>query len=442
MKPQYRTPAIVLINALSIGVVVAFNHAMRVTTFAPMAALFVAACLPSQPQNQHADASISGAGSVNALRMIDVNAGWAYGPYRLERTTDGAHVFTDVTPPGVDAKHAIRSHEFLDAKRAWVLIGPIATGASQTLERTSDGGATWTAVTTLSSDGSSQIGFVDPFHGWLVVNKWLPDCVASNTACGPPTGRQTTLKRTSDGGATWTVTYRTTQQFTGSSLVKVTLPGIPGLSLQPIADCGWWGPQPQFISAQVGFVGLSCPGAVQPVIAATADGGHTWRHITLPAPADNRGAVLLTSVDRIHFFSVRDGVAFVSRCTGDGTSCVPSGAMLYTHDGGVSWSVGAPVHGWGLAMDAVDTTHAWLPDASLTEAQPSSLLVTSDSGVSWEALKLPTYLIFPQGGSRAFQFVTPSRGFAWIWTTSAPDPKFYRTDDGGRSFEELIPRLS
>jgi photosystem II stability/assembly factor-like uncharacterized protein len=377
--------------------------------------------------------------------MMDANAGWAYGPYRLERTTDGAHLFTDVTPPGVDAEHAIRSHSFLDAKRAWVLIGAIATNASQMLKRTSDGGTTWTHVTTISPQGAARIDFVDSSHGWLIVYSSIPDCLASSTvtaACGPPTARQTTLKRTTDGGATWTIAYQTVQHFTSASLVKVTLPGIPGLSVQPISDCGWYGATPQFLSAQIGYAGLSCPGEVGPLVAATTDGGQTWRHMTLPAPPDAHGTVILTSVDRIHFFSDRDGVAFVSRCTGDTTSCVPSGAMLYTHDGGVHWSVGKVVRGIGLTMDAVDTTHAWLPDVWLADAQQSSLLATSDSGVNWEALKLPSYLVFPHEGSRAFQFVTPSLGFAWIWTALAPHPKFYRTGDGGHTFESFTPHFS
>ena len=419
-----------------------FNHGVRVRMALLAAALFMAACGSGQPASQPTAASIKGAGSLSALHMIDANAGWAYGPYRLERTTDGAHNFADVTPPGVDSKHAIRSRTFLDAERAWVLVGEIATNATETLQRTSDGGATWTRGTTISSPGAASIQFVDSLRGWLIVSSSIPDCLASSTGCGFPTARQTTLKQTTDGGATWTVAYQTLQHFASSSLVNMALPGISGFNFQPISDCGWYGATPQFLSAQIGYAGLSCPGAVGPFISATIDGGHTWRRMALPAPPEAHGTVIMTSVDRIHFFSARDGVAFVSRCTGDTATCVQSGAMLYTHDRGSSWSMGQAIRATGLSMSAVDSLHAWVPDASLNDEQQPWLLATADSGTTWEALKVPSYLAFPQSGSRGFQFVTPSLGFAWIWTTSAPDLAFYRTDDGGHSFQSFTSRLS
>jgi hypothetical protein len=413
---------------------------MRVATLACVAGLLVAACSTVQVPRYPVLNSIKGSGSMNLLQMIDASNGWAYGSRRLARTGDGAQTFVDVTPPGVGADRVLRSHAFLDAKRAWVLVGLIATNARETLQATSDGGATWTSMTTLAPESNGVMTFVDSSHGWLIGGNWIPDCLASSSTCRSPTARQTRLERTSDGGATWSVVYQAVQHVTSDPLLTVSLPGGMGLSMVAPSDCGWEG-MPRFLSAQVGFVGLSCPGAVRPLMAATMDGGHTWRQVTLPAPPGEPGTVILTSVERVHFFSSREGVAFISRCTGDSATCSPSGAMVHTRDGGLTWSVGAAVHSLGLDMEAVDGNHAWLSDGWLTDPATPSLLATSDAGATWNAYKLPSYLLPPVGGTRALQLVTPSLGFAVTWSAPAPEPTFYRTEDGGHTFESFTPQL-
>src|SRR5450759_3285843 len=127
---------------------------MRVATLACVAGLLVAACSTVQVPRYPVLNSIKGSGSMNFLQMIDASNGWAYGSRRLARTGDGAQTFVDVTPPGVGADRVLRSHAFLDAKRAWVLVGLIATNARATLQATSDGGATWTPMTTLAPESS------------------------------------------------------------------------------------------------------------------------------------------------------------------------------------------------------------------------------------------------------------------------------------------------
>jgi len=422
----------------------ALNIGMRATLAACVSAALVVACQAPAMSRPAAVASIKGSGSLTSLSMIDATDGWAYGSQRLVRSGDGAHSFVDVTPPDVNSTNLIRSRFFLDAKRAWLLVGPVAVGARERLEATSDGGATWTQMTTIAPEGGASMTFVDSLHGWLTEGRWIPDCLASSSACSPPAGRQTTLEQTTDGGSTWSVVYRTTQRLSSDSLVSVPLPGGTSISVQTPLDCGWASlPAPTFVSTEVGFVGLSCPGGGQPQIATTRDGGRTWRQTSLPPLSAEPGTVIETSVPRLRFFSRHEGVAFVDRCTGDGASCMPWGSMVRTLDGGVTWSEGVTLHGLGQTLDAVDGAHAWLLDGWLTDPQPASLLITSDSGLSWAAVALPANLA-PTGGTQAreFQLVTQTLGFAVTWTASAPDPKFYRTDDGGRSFMSFVPRVS
>jgi photosystem II stability/assembly factor-like uncharacterized protein len=360
----------------------ALNTGMRAALAACVSAALVVACQAPAVTRPLARASITGSGTLTYLSMIDGTDGWAYGAQRLARTADGAQSFVDVTPTGVNATNLVRAHFFLDAKRAWLLVGPVALPAHETLDATGDGGATWTQVTTIALEGGAAMTFVDSQHGWLTDGAWLPGCVASGTACSPPTGTETTLEQTTDGGSTWSVVYRTTQSLSSAPLVSVPMPGGTSISLQTPLDCGWASlPTPTFVSAEVGFVGLSCPGAVQPQIATTRDGGRTWRQIPLPVLTAEPGTVVMTSVPRIRFFSPRDGVAFVDRCAGDRTSCTPSGFMARTLDGGATWSAGAEVHGLGSTLQAVDDAHAWLLDGWLTDPQPASLLITSDAGL-------------------------------------------------------------
>ncbi len=413
---------------------------VRVAVVACISGLVLAGCNSTQEPGHAASRSTAGSGSVAALKMIDAVSGWGYGAHRVVRTGDGGRTFIDVTPPAVGADRVIRSHDFLDASRAWVLVGPAAFHAPETLEATVDGGVTWTQFETPASQSGGVVEFADSAHGWLIGGNWLPDCSTSGVACGPPTARQTTLERTTDGGATWSLVYQTLQHVTSDPLVTVQLSGGMQMSLQAPSDCGWQG-LPDFQSGEVGFVGLSCPGAVQPPMAATADGGRTWRRIVLPDPPGAPGNVIFTSVGRVHFSSAREGLAVVSQCIGEVGACTPTGAMVKTSDGGLSWSAGAEVHSLGLDMESVDASHAWLLDGWLTDPAVPSLLSTADSGATWDTYPLPPFLTLTGAGSRSFQLVTPTLGFAEISKSTEPQPRFYRTEDGGLTFTPFSPQF-
>src|SRR5579864_8892371 len=124
---------------------------MRLAMVACIGVVLLAACGPTQQAGHAASRSIAGSGSVAALRMIDADNGWGYGPHRVVRTSDGGLTFVDVTPPTVGGDRVIRTEDFLDATRAWVLVGPVVFDAAESLEATGDGGATWTQLATPAS---------------------------------------------------------------------------------------------------------------------------------------------------------------------------------------------------------------------------------------------------------------------------------------------------
>lgn len=112
--------------------------------------------------------------------------------------------------------------------------------------------------------------------------------------------------------------------------------------------------------------------------------------------------------------------------------------MFDTADGGSSWRdrvVEASVLASGQVyvraqVHFLDTSHGWLLGQVATSSAFSvgELMQTTDNGASWERLPRP-----PAAGR--FVFVDSRRGFM----TGAPvSEQLYRTLDGGRSWEELV----
>jgi photosystem II stability/assembly factor-like uncharacterized protein len=82
------------------------------------------------------------------------------------------------TAPNLQLKDNLYGVKFIDAKTGWVV------GAFGTIARTTDGGATWQAQPSKTTQQLYDVDFVDPQQGWAV-------------------GRQGLILHTTDGGATW-----------------------------------------------------------------------------------------------------------------------------------------------------------------------------------------------------------------------------------------------
>ena len=68
--------------------------------------------------------------------------------------------------------------EFLTTRMGWAV--------GEEIYQTTDGGLSWVSISRL--DGEGQVSFVDPLHGWLVMN----------------TRDKPSLWMTEDGGSSWT----------------------------------------------------------------------------------------------------------------------------------------------------------------------------------------------------------------------------------------------
>jgi photosystem II stability/assembly factor-like uncharacterized protein len=289
-----------------------------------------------------------------------------------------------------------------------VVLGP---GRSDgVVENTRDGGATWSREGQTHFPAGASIQFVDPEHGWAVEDD--------------------VLYRTADGGVTWTIVYRAVQAVTVDS---------------KLVECGWLG-VPVFATSAMGAVGFNCPGAVAPKVAFTNDGGTSWHSIRMPALPSLSGVTWQTGVGSIQFFGPQVVVAYATQCAGTPDSCSAYGAMYESIDGGKSWKEGAEEHGAGLGFQAVSPSDAFVIGSWASDPYHPWLLVTANAGITWAPIKLPSRLGPSKHGSRNFDFVDPAVGFVLTddvlpGAQALPPVKFYKTVDGGQSFQQFVPAI-
>ena len=137
---------------------------------------------------------------VRDAELVTPSTGWAL-TTGLLRTTNGGAAWADITPQGVDAAR-IRAVSFLDPSHGWVLTSrEAATNAVQLVAyRTTDGGRTWAAADVGQPSAAqadavaspASFAFTNPRHGWLSTS------LTSSAAFS-----RGELFSTSDGGATW-----------------------------------------------------------------------------------------------------------------------------------------------------------------------------------------------------------------------------------------------
>jgi photosystem II stability/assembly factor-like uncharacterized protein len=134
------------------------------------------------------------------IHMVDADNGWAFTAAGVERTTDGGRTWAAVTAPGEDPTLLADQHnedltDFLSATTAWVVGGK----DDQYLYRTSDGGSRWTRLAIPSNINDPAMGtasdvvFTGADDGWLLIQ--LPAAMGTGHA---------KIYRTADGGQTWT----------------------------------------------------------------------------------------------------------------------------------------------------------------------------------------------------------------------------------------------
>jgi photosystem II stability/assembly factor-like uncharacterized protein len=279
---------------------------------------------------------------------VDTQTVWLSGTEgTVARTTNGGATWTAMTVPGADSLQ-FRDVHAVDATTAYVLsIGP---GAASRIYKTTDGGATWAlqfqnAVPDAFYD---CMGFWDAMHGVAfsdAVDGTFPVIV------------------TRDGGATWT--------RVPAEALPAALPGegsfaASGTCLTTHGDStAWFG------------TGASTTARV----VRTTDRGRTWSVAETPIVSDSTsGIASLTFRDDLHGAALGGDIAAPEAYSDN---------VAITTDGGQTWTLaGRP------EMPGAVYGSTYVPDTSpstLVAVGPGGVDLSTDNGETWRTIDTETH---------------------------------------------------
>jgi photosystem II stability/assembly factor-like uncharacterized protein len=318
-----------------------------------------------------------GPGSVAKAELLDGTHGWALGSHGLFWTSDAGTSWASVTPPSASASpESLNGVAFLPDGRGWAVASESAS-AVRVWRRVGD---SWTSsllhppAPVTGQYGPASLSFVDPMHGWIVLDG------GSHGPFSPAT-----LWRTADGGASW---------------ARLSVPGSGVV---------------HFVSPSLGFLAARPNGPRAGGLYVTHDGGVSWSQAALPSSADVEqppsiaagvATVVAPNLDRTAasvFTSTDDGRSWkvvaqkpappgatdLSWTAAGSTvdlvwSTVRGAAVAQSADGGRTFadrSAGGVAQ--VLSLSASDARHVWTVSAA------GALLASNDAGATWHRLSVP-----------------------------------------------------
>jgi photosystem II stability/assembly factor-like uncharacterized protein len=346
--------------------------------------------------------------NIDQLQMIDASNGWATAGSEVLRTTNGGYTWHDVSIPGVALPY-MYGISFLNATTAWVWtrIDQSDSGklyrASAPTYHTTDGGLTWTQsilpFTFPESVHDMFIQFIDGAHG-----------VAMTTSGVGMFKVAVNLYQTSDGGATWTPTCRNHILESDASV------RCDSLSLSG-SKKGMY-----FQSTLTGWIGGDSP--MEGIyLYKTVNGGTIWENQSLAMPAGYEHGFATTTAPV--FFNANDGIL---RVWVSGSDSKNHEYIYETHDGGETWncSQDSPWQSYGEPYFSS-------PNDGFLWDKNGALLITHNAGLSWTPFT-------PSVGDGTPYFISNSIG----WLLQGDDfgnSGLYSTRDGGATWTLIYTNI-
>lgn len=384
-------------------------------TFPPV----ITATPPPATATPAATATQSPGVKIDAIRMIDVNSGWAVGQFISDttddilKTADGGKTWKPVTPPEPNRGGKKAVAFFQDAQHAWVNYATPPAGAPPakfTVWRTIDGGGSWSSAETslsgltMESFFTSQIGFSDANHGWLmaILGAGMSHMYFS-------------IYTTSNGGQNWTLVVSPDKNNADMACSK----------------SGVW-----FRDADHGLLAGNCGGVVKGLyLYATENGGKNWSKVILPAPASMTDAFTSETVacgaDSPISFDQNNGMLTVT-CTNMNDN--KTLRWIYrTSNGGTSWSSSPMPRPYGGYFFLTSQKGWYLGQTAPDAYSGVNVYQTSDAGKTWKQVSGTQW-----GGD--MDFVDNNNG--WVIARSGSGQAFVRTANGGLSYTLLTPHLA
>ncbi len=332
--------------------------------------------------------------SLESVRMIDAQAGWAithgYDATVLLQTADGGSQWQDVTPFNVQRISGFYAPTTL---MAW--MGPF---------HSVDGGRTWRQGAIPAHGDIRSIHFINARDGWLLA---LGQALMGSV--------EAFVYRSTDGGENWIEVMRGDFGNESSGLpVSGSKDGITFLT----ATTGW-------ITGGHGIV----PNWLY--LYLSRDAGRTWRQQKLP-PLPQMTPRWFSWTYPPKFFTSRDGMLPVFLSPEE--SRAPVIVFYTTHDGGATWMPTEPVSivkwsgaGWLVPYSFADADNGWVSEGD-------TLFATRDGGRQWTEIQ-PSQ---PFADVKQLDFVSPQIGFA----VSKISPYLQKTLDGGRTWKAVTYTVS
>jgi photosystem II stability/assembly factor-like uncharacterized protein len=364
-----------------------------------------------------------GALSLIHLRMVSATMGWAVavpgdgsGLGHLVRTRDAGGHWAAVGLPSSLNTPNISAVDFHDEAHAWVLVmlGAESTASheSAVVASTADGGAQWDTTPKFEIDGhGSGIQFIDVGHGWVF---------GTPSAGGVIGAADTTLYRTTDGGAHWLAIKPASEVRGGPAVV----PGLP-------EACPMGGPigQPTFADAQTGWLGAFC---ARPFLYVTHDGGRSWSPQNIPAFPGPGSPAPMYNVDSLARLSATDMVFVLHRGVTTGANALQESAVYVMRDAGGSWTA-FRLPAAELSIDFVDPLHGWMIGSGPGgDTSMRSLYSTVDGGRNWRLADGPAEFF-----ARELSFGDLSIGLVAAPAVKDQLPELHRTIDGGSTWARI-----
>jgi photosystem II stability/assembly factor-like uncharacterized protein len=379
------------------------QHAPRPAGLPPSAAALAAAIRAGQ-RAEHDDSATA---PVGQFGVLGPEAAWVLDGNGLFTTADAGARWVKITPPVSDPLANILCVTFSGPQHAWaIVLHPESAPSIVSLDRTTDGGHSWSAVSlpaAVSSLSAGSVSFANSADGFAAFSEYQQP--------------HALVFATTDGGAHW-------HQVTA---------GAPAV-----------GAGIEFTSASDGW-GITDSGRLY----GTTDGGLRWTEARLPGLGQWTSEAEPT-VSLPVFFG-QDGVLLVR---GPGGGLAAGQAQIDTTDNdGLSWqphslpfSANAELYQSAAQMPfAVLGPDAWRYFGSSefggkTYARVTFLRATTDGGRTWTTI-LPDLGVT---GIQSLAFATESDGWALLRACSGSDCEgsgelLLFTSDGGRDFVQVRP---
>lgn len=287
------------------------------------------------------------------------------------------------------SSHQIDRFQFVDDRGAWALSESVSekgNGAgSSTVLHTTDGGRSWKQAPFLDKDGEklpSVFWFTDSKHGWL---SWVDDGAVDH------------LQKTDDGGLTWTIlpsqgALSTIQFFNRHEGILVASIAFRQDEFGVTQDGGksWTKTQLDiqhtvatcFLNRDIGWVIGTAAGSEaegQLGVLRTVDGGKNWAW----GPLTGFQFATVQDVARVN-----DGTGWVLLWMGGDEGS----RLLETRDGGVSWNThhDESVQGKGKYLTAIKFVNNSVGYLFYDDAANDRhyLLDTTDGGKTWQPTQI------------------------------------------------------